>query len=192
MITNAIKHFKLISTHKYYVFKNCYKAKLYWRGIKHDLSKYSPVEFFESVKYFSGDRSPIDNCKEVNGWSKAWLHHKGRNTHHYEYWQDNFDKGGQPLMMPYEDAVEMVCDYIAAGQAYMKDKFTYEAEYEWWLNKKANGIAMHAHTLLFVDLMLRVMKRDNSNEVLTPQRAKYLYEKVAEGKYESILHRWSL
>ena len=192
MIKKAFKHFKLISTHKYYVFKNCWKAKLYWRGIKHDMSKYSPTEFFESVKYFTGDKSPIDNCKAVNGWSKAWMHHKGRNTHHYEYWQDNFDKGGVPLQMPYEDALEMVCDYIAAGQAYMKDKFTYEGEYEWWLNKKAHGIAMHEKTLQFVDLMLRVMKRDGDNGVLAPTRAKVLWETVERGSYEILIHRWSL
>ena len=192
MMLNAIKHFKLISKHKYYVFKNCWKAGLIWRGIKHDLSKYSPTEFLESIKYFSGDRSPIDTCKKINGWSRAWMHHKGRNTHHYEYWQDNFDKGGEPLQMPYEDALEMVCDYIAAGQAYMKKDFSYSAEYEWWLNKKAHGIAMHPKTLQFVDLMLRVMKRDENNGVLAPTRARLLFEEVQEGRYESILYRWSL
>jgi hypothetical protein len=192
MVLNAIKHFKLITTHKYYVFKNCYKAGLIWRGIKHDLSKYSPTEFLESVRYFSGNRSPIDNCKEVNGWSKAWMHHKGRNTHHYEYWQDNFDKGGEPLQMPYEDALEMVCDYIAAGQAYMKKDFSYSGEYDWWLNKTARGIAMHPKTLQFVDLMLRVMKRDENNGVLAPTRARLLWETVEENRYDNIIHRWSL
>lgn len=171
----ALKHFKLITTHKYYVFRNCWKARLYWRGIKHDLSKYSPTEFFESVKYFTGDKSPIDNCKKANGWSKAWMHHKGRNTHHYEYWQDNFDKGGQPLQMPYEDALEMICDYIAAGQAYMKKDFTYQGEYDWWLNKKSHGIAMHPNTLKFVDIMMKTMRNENTNDCLRPARAKYYY-----------------
>ena len=192
MMLNAIKHFKLISKHKYYVFKNCWKAGLIWRGIKHDLSKYSPTEFLESVRYFSGDRSPIDNCKEINGWSRAWMHHKGRNTHHYEYWQDNFDKGGEPLQMPYEDALEMVCDYIAAGQAYMKKDFSYSGEYDWWLNKTARGIAMHPKTLQFVDLMLRVMKRDENNGVLVSTRAKVLWEAVEENRYDNLIYRWGL
>ena len=192
MMLNAIKHFKLISKHKYYVFKNCWKAGLIWRGIKHDLSKYSPTEFLESIRYFSGDHSPIDTCKKMNGWSRAWMHHKGRNTHHYEYWQDNFDKGGEPLQMPYADALEMVCDYIAAGQAYMKKDFSYSGEYDWWLNKKAHGIAMHPKTLQFVDLMLRVMKRDENNGVLAPTRAKVLWETVEENRYDNLIYRWSL
>ena len=176
MKNKAFKHFKLITTHKKYVFRNCVKAGLIWRGIKHDMSKYSPIEFLESVRYFTGDKSPIDNCKKANGWSKAWMHHKGRNTHHYEYWQDNFDHGGVPLQMPYEDALEMVCDYIAAGQAYMKKDFTYQGEYDWWLNKKSHGIAMHPNTLKFVDIMMKTMRNENNNDCLRPARAKYYYE----------------
>ena len=126
-----LKHFKLITRHKWYVFKNCMKAGLYWQGLTHDLSKYSPVEFFESVKYFTGNRSPIDECKKDKGYSIAWQHHKGRNPHHYEYWVDNFDGGGTPLQMPFKYALELVCDYLAAGQAYSKKNFSYLGEYEW-------------------------------------------------------------
>ena len=171
----AFKHFVLITKHKGYVFKNCWKAGLIWRGIKHDLSKYSPTEFIESVKYFTGDKSPIDNCKAHKGYSKAWMHHKGRNTHHYEYYVDNFDKGGQPLQMPFDDALELVCDYIAAGQAYMKKNFTYKGEYEWWKNKCKNPIAMHPNTKRFVELMLKTMSNEDCNDCLRKKRAKYYY-----------------
>ena len=134
-MSKTIKHFKLITTHKWYVFKNCFKARIIWRGIKHDLSKFSPTEFFESVKYFTGDKSPIDNCKKEKGWSKAWLHHKGRNRHHYEYYKTILIMA-EIRKMPYKDNLEMICDYIGAGQAYLKDKFTYSSEYEWWKIKK--------------------------------------------------------
>lgn len=86
-LKNAVKHLKTIVTHKYYVGKYCFKAGLYVQGILHDLSKFSPTEFWESVQYFQGTRSPIDACKEENGYSNAWLHHKGHNKHHYEFWQ---------------------------------------------------------------------------------------------------------
>ena len=76
-MSNIIKHFKLVCTHKKYVFLNCKKAGLFWAGIKHDLSKFSPIEFLESVKYYDGTKSPIDVCKQKHGYSKAWLHHKG-------------------------------------------------------------------------------------------------------------------
>ena len=145
----ALKHFNKILTHKYYVFKNCCRYGLIWRGIKHDLSKFSPIEFFESVKYYTGTDSPINKCKKENGYSLAWQHHKGRNTHHYEYWMDNFDQGGTSIRMPYKDALEMFCDYIAAAQAYMGKNFTWEAEYEWW-KKKSENCAMSVHTKKFI------------------------------------------
>lgn len=157
MIGNAWKHFKLITKHKLYVFYYCCIAGIPLRGLIHDVSKYSPTEFFESAKYFQGDSSPINACKKANGYSKAWLHHKGRNTHHYEYWQDNFDKGGESLQMPFKDALELICDYLAAGRAY-GENFTYSGEYQWWRNKIKNPIAMHPQTKLFVEYMLKDMK----------------------------------
>ena len=78
----AFKHFKTVMTHKMYVFLFCKEAGIPWQGIKHDLSKFSPTEFIESVKYYTGTDSPINNCKKVNGYSEAWMHHKGRNKHH--------------------------------------------------------------------------------------------------------------
>jgi hypothetical protein len=81
-----LKHFCLICRHKFYVFYWCCKVGIPFRGIVHDLSKFSPTEFWESVKYYSGTGSPINTSKKLNGYSKAWLHHKGRNKHHYEYW----------------------------------------------------------------------------------------------------------
>ena len=163
-MSNIIKHFKLICTHKKYVFLNCKKAGLFWAGIKHDLSKFSPIEFLESVKYYDGTKSPIDVCKQKHGYSKAWLHHKGRNPHHYEYWQDNFDKGGEPLKMPYRYALELVCDYLGAGKAFLMVLHLYQ-----------NGLAMHPHTLNFVEAMLKTMKNENSNDCLRPIRSKYIY-----------------
>ena len=153
-IKNILLHFKKICVHKHYVRKYCWKVGLYWRGIIHDLSKFSPVEFWESVRYYQGNSSPIDACKKDKGYSKAWLHHKGRNKHHYEYWQDNFDNGGNPLQMPFKDSVEMLCDYLGAGHAYMGKNFSYEAEYKWWLNKKKTNLAMHPVNRAFITLVL--------------------------------------
>lgn len=178
-IKNLFKHLHKINKHKWYVFLNCCKAGIPLRGVLHDLSKYSPIELFESVKYYQGDRSPIEACKEDKGYSNAWLKHKGRNPHHYEYWQDNFDMGGTPLQMPYKDALELVCDYIGAGMAYQgKDKFSYSAEFDWWLNKKSKGISMHPHTILFIDFMLLDMKKSNNNNALSNARYYYDYATI--------------
>ena len=136
------------------VFKLCCKCGLFWLGLVHDLSKYSPAEFWESVKYYSGTRSPIDACKEENGVSMAWMHHKGRNPHHYEYWMDNFDKGGEPKEMPWRYKVEMICDYLAAARAYMGKNFSYNAEYEWWQKKLELPRSQHENDKKFVSRVL--------------------------------------
>lgn len=155
MIMNFFKHLHKVNVHRFYVFYYCCKAGIPWRGLVHDLSKYSPTEFWESVKYYSGTRSPIDACKEKNGVSMAWLHHKGRNKHHYEYWQDNFDNGGEHLEMPDKYAIEMLCDYLGAGKAYMGKKFTYGAELDWWENKLKTVNAMHYRQKRFIGIVLR-------------------------------------
>ena len=184
MINKFKGHLKTVLIHKYYVLKNCVMAGIPIRGIVHDLSKFSPIEFFEGVKYYQGDRSPIDACKEINGYSKAWMHHKGRNKHHYQYWQDNFDYGGVPIQMPFEDALELVCDYLGAGMAYQKENFTYSKEYEWWKNKCSKGIKMHPQTKRFVEMMLYRMKQDKSNKILRKNSAKKIYN-LAEKFTES-------
>ena len=165
-------HMKTVLIHKFWVFYFSCIAGIPLQGLIHDMSKFHPTEFFESVKYFQGNRSPIDACKEVNEYSMAWLHHKGRNPNHYEFWQDNFDKGGHPLRIPYKYAIEMICDYLAAGKAYMKEDFTYQAELEWWRGKTKNPIAMHDDTFMFVNAMMVRMARENSCKCL---KKKYSY-----------------
>lgn len=152
MLKNAIAHWKKIRTHRKWVRRYCWKQGLFWQGLTHDLSKYSPTEFFESVKYYQGTSSPIDACKKANGVSYAWMHHKGRNPHHYEYWQDNFDKGGQPVLMPYKYFVEEMCDFIGAARAYLGKDFSYVKEEEWWKKKREN-CAMHPNNKIMLDVI---------------------------------------
>ena len=162
--------------HKYWVARYCFKSGIYWQGIVHDLSKFSPVEFIESVKYYQGFRSPIDYCKEVNGYSKAWLHHKAVNKHHYQYWVDNFDFGGQPLVIPYKYTVEMLCDFLGAGRAYNGKKFTPEKELNWWKNKKSHGILMNEHIIKFMDIMMEDFVNQGSFE-FTRDKLRETYER---------------
>lgn len=149
-----IGHLKTVTTHKWWVFYYACKAGIPVRGFVHDMSKFSPTEFFESVKYWSGTRSPIDACKEDKGMSKAWLHHKGCNKHHYEHYVDDLDHGGKPLIMPYKETVEMLCDFIGAGRAYSGKNFTYEGELQWWKNKLKNPLLMHPVQKKFITTAL--------------------------------------
>ena len=120
----------------------------------HVMSKFSPTEFWESVKYYQGNISPIDACKKENGWSSAWMHHKGKNKHHYEYWQDDFDNGGTPIEMPIKYKKEMLCDYLGAGRAYYGKDFTYTKEYIWWQSRMNKPLAMHPNDKVFITTWL--------------------------------------
>ena len=136
--------------HKHWVFHYSVKCGIPWLGLIHDLSKFSPIEFFESVKYYTGNGSPINRAKADKGYSSAWFHHRGRNKHHYEYWVDWLDDGGIPVKIPYKYVVEMVCDYLAAARTYTKKEFSYQNEYEWWYVRKQHA-NMHEDTKNFLE-----------------------------------------
>ena len=85
---HILEHLRTVNRHRHLVRKYCFRLGLYWQGLTHDLSKYSPTEFWRSAKYYQGYRSPNDQERLVNGVSLSWLHHKGRNRHHFEYWTD--------------------------------------------------------------------------------------------------------
>ena len=108
---NFIGHLRTILHHKKLVRHYCFKAGLYKQGIMHDWSKYSPTEFIQGVKYYQGGkRSPNYGEKIAKGYSSAWLHHKGRNRHHFEYWIDmaiDPHEGLQGMPMPTRYIIEM-------------------------------------------------------------------------------------
>ena len=154
-LKNAWGHLRKIQKHRRYVRKYCFWAGIPWRGLAHDLSKYSPVEFWESVRYYNGIGSPINEAKKEQGYSLAWLHHRGRNRHHWAYWADNFSEGFTVYPMPKDDFVELVCDFLGAGKAYSKEKFTYDKEYKWWLFDREHGnAAMNPVNKRMLDIIL--------------------------------------
>lgn len=141
-IMDILGHFTTITRHKAEVMKNCFRAGLYLQGVTHDLSKYEPAEFLRGVKYYQGNKSPNDAERRETGVSKAWLHHKGRNKHHFEYWID-YDPaiGGKMggLEMPLNFLLEMVCDRIAASKIYLKDKYKDSSPLEYYNHSKGKG-----------------------------------------------------
>ena len=117
----AIEHLRTINHHKLLVMKGCFKVGLYRQGLMHDLSKYAPSEFLVGCKYYQGNRSPNNAEREATGISSAWLHHKGRNKHHYEYWIDyslNKEEGIVGMRMPTRYVVEMFVDRVSASKTY--------------------------------------------------------------------------
>lgn len=152
-MAHPIKHFLTITHHRHKVIANCFRAGIPIRGLLHDLSKYSPTEFIPGAKYFQGNRSPNEGERESYGYSKAWMHHKGRNRHHFEYWTDydKITKRMKGVKMPRKYLIEMFCDRVAASKIYNKDKYTDSKPLEYFLQAKDNRIS--------------VINEDTSNEI---------------------------
>lgn len=154
-----LAHFCTICRHKWIVFKLMYKCGYPWQGLMHDMSKFSPVEFFSSARYFQGNKSPIEAEKAALGYSLAWAHHKGHNPHHWEYWVD-FDGNGdpQPYAIPHRYVIEMVCDYVAAGMVYSKKEWTQDEPFEYF---KQHEFERHYHpfTKMVLQGFLYTIKR---------------------------------
>ena len=132
---HIIKHFFTITRHRHKVMRLCFKVGLIRQGLKHDLSKYSPAEFIPGAKYYQGNRSPQSREREVLGYSAAWLHHKGRNKHHFEYWTDFADGRKVYVEMPAKYLAEMICDRIAACKIYLKKNYTDSSALDYFENR---------------------------------------------------------
>lgn len=154
-MSKFFKHLKLVTKHRHQVFKLCCKCGLFWRGLVHDLSKFSRVEFCESVRYYTGKRSPISECRRENGYSNAWIHHKNRNKHHIEYWYDRENE--TQMNMPYKYAVECVCDKIVATKCYNGKEYKPEMVLNHWIKvgscAQTNEKMKAFFTKVFTDLV---------------------------------------
>ena len=183
MLKNTIKHFNLVMKHKWYVFIFCCKLGMPIRGFMHDMSKFSPTEFCESVKYFNGKRSPISICRESKGYSEAWLHHRGRNKHHYEYWYDENTKIQTPVM-PYKYTAEMICDKLSASKVYNGKNWTTKSMIEYWNKEKLKNKVNDKISAMLTEVFEQVADR-GINPVLTRKNIKALYKKHCEEKNEN-------
>ena len=178
LIKNFVRHFMTITKHKWYVFHFCVKAGIPWQGLIHDLSKYSPTEFFESVKYYQGTRSPLDKSREVNGYSAAWLHHKGRNKHHYEYWYDRKANPPAPII-PYKYVVEMICDNLAAGKVYNGKKWTNSTQLEYWNRAKETPFVNDKIKEMLTAVYTEISEK-GIDEVINKKNLKKLYDEYCK------------
>ena len=131
------KHFITITKHRWIVRKICFKIGRYWQGLTHDLSKYSWVEFVNGAKYYLGTKSPTIAEREDKGYSAAWMHHKGRNKHHFEYWFDANEKGIYvPIKMPIKYLKEMFADRVAASKVYKGKDYSEDYPLEYLLTHR--------------------------------------------------------
>lgn len=176
---HLIGHLRTINAHKRMVCRHCFKVGLYKQGLLHDLSKYSPVEFWVGVKYYQGNRSPNSAQREIEGISTAWLHHKGRNKHHYEYWIDYSGNGDVQMVgmkMPVKYVVEMFCDRVAASKIYNKESYQDGDSLAYYMKGRGKYI-MHKETESLLYELLLMLKEKGEEETF-----RYIREEVLKNR----------
>lgn len=176
----AWRHFKTITGHKILVMENCFRVGLFRQGLMHDLSKYSPVEFGTGVKYYQGNRSPNAAEREEKGYSEAWLHHKGRNKHHYEYWIDYGLDGTNRMVgmkMPVKYVVEMFLDRIAASKIYRGAAYRDCDPLDYFLKGGRENYVMHPQTKELLEQLLVMLAEQGEEKTYAYIRNSVLKEK---------------
>ena len=173
-------HLKTITEHKLLVMRHCFQVGLYRQGLTHDLSKYMPSELLMGFAYFNdGKSSPNNGEREAKGSSYAWMHHKGRNRHHFEYWTDYALHPSQrkyPLQtvqMPRKYVVEMLMDRISASKNYNKETYTQHDPLAYFERGKSHYL-MHPQTKKELLGMLRVLDQRGEKELMRFVRDYYL------------------
>ena len=179
---NIKGHFETITRHKLLVMKYCFECGLYQQGLTHDLSKYSPTEFWRSAKYYQGFRSPNDQERSETGVSLSWLHHKGRNRHHFEYWIDyRIGPDGTVTMggckMPKKYVAEMFCDRLAASKVYRGQDFQPGDPYQFFQYGKKKRLLMHPATSELLETILIVLRDQGEDAAFDYVRREVLGKK---------------
>ena len=172
-------HLKTVSRHRRLVRKYCFRLGLYRQGLTHDLSKYSPTEFWAGVKYFQGDHSPNDAQRKAHGCSASWMHHKGRNRHHFEYWTDySMDGSGiTGVEMPKKYVAEMFCDRLAASKVYRGGDFDPGDPYKFFLRGKEKRLLIHPATSALLEKILLVLRDEGEDAAFDYVRREVLGKK---------------
>ncbi len=162
------QHLKTVNRHRRLVRQGCFRVGLYWQGLTHDLSKYSPTEFMVGARLWQGTRSPNASEREQKGYSEAWMHHKGRNRHHYEYWTDMSPVTWcyEPVQMPRKYLVEMVMDRRAACMTYQGKDYTDGSALAYFLKSREREL-MHEETKRQLEYLLTMLKEQGERDTFS-------------------------
>lgn len=167
-LRSAFGHFRTITKHRHKVIAHCARAGIFWQGLLHDLSKYSPAEFLPGARFYTGTRSPNEGEREAYGYSLAWMHHKGRNRHHFEYWTDYDPKTRtvEAVKMPLRYVVEMFCDRVAASKIYQGKNYKDDSALEYFQRGK-NRRKIHPETSALLEKLLVMLAEKGENDTFT-------------------------
>lgn len=185
------QYFKYVWRHKWYVFIECCKLGIPFRGLVHDLSKYRPREWFPYTEYFyGGERKTREEIsKDWAPWKKyefgeaheaamkqskesikeefdkAWLYHQRKNLHHWQWWILKYDNGELvKIEMPIAYAKEMVADWRGAGRA-----ITGKDDILEWYGKNREKIQIHENTRTYIEELMDYKENENVSEGVTEE-----------------------
>ncbi len=186
---NISGHLKTINHHKLLVTKMCFQVGLYKQGLLHDLSKYHPKEFIPGIIYYQGTCSPYNMEKRLHRLSKGWLHHKGRNPHHFEYWIDMSPVPGEGFVgmkMPKRYVAEMVVDRICASKNYQKDDYKDDSALLYYLRGRKMMI-IDKETDFLTTYLLTILAKRGEEYFISYMKNKLL--KNIDGDYHVVDHK---
>ena len=177
-MSHPFRHLGTVNRHRRAVRRHCRKAGIFWQGLVHDLSKFSPTEFFAGAKYYQGNRSPNEAERETLGYSAAWMHHKGRNKHHWEYWRDidPVTHVYAPVEMPVRYAAEMFCDRVAASKIYRGNAYRDGDALSYFERGHAKD-RMHPATSALLSAWLKLLADEGEDAAFAAVRAAVKEEK---------------
>ena len=111
--------------------------------------------------------------RERDGLSTSWIHHYGRNKHHFEHWVDygiHCDTVIHGVPMPRKYIAEMVVDRISASRNYHPDTYTDEAPlakyHFFFLHSKEKLWFVHEDTNRDLEFLLRMLADRGEKETL--------------------------
>ena len=143
-------YLKYLIKHKWFVFKAGEKIGVnYWQLLIHDWTKFLPSEWYPYLEYFYNVKSDTGEVRQR--FQEAWLYHQRRNKHHWQYWVLIQDSGEViTLPIPYEYMLEMVADWVGAGEA-----INGKQDVNGWYNKNKDKILLHPVTRLQVEFLIK-------------------------------------
>ena len=152
--------FKYLTKHKWYVMQECFKERLYLRGILHDLDKYLPEQFFPYANFhFNPDGSRI-NRRDSTGHYDAFTTgdkpfemsiflHWRRSKHHWESFIVPHNGGYKTFPMDENTIREMICDWKGAGKANGTPDIIK------WYKANKDKLILHDDTRIIVERLLK-------------------------------------
>ena len=179
------KHLWVVIKHKYNVLVFATKLGIFWTGLVHDLTKFTPTEFCLSVKYFHGKKSPtIVERKDNDNFSYLCVAHTGRNKHHWQYWVDYTRNDIIVNRIPYKHALEYVADVMSASKVYNPENFTFIVAYNYF-KEHSQTYLMHPATKEFILWCIKEVN-DFGFKSVNKKATKIKYDEIAR-KYANTI-----